>query len=273
MLAMTDRVSCVVTDGVADVRLTRGDKMNALDSAMFEALVSVGERLKTEPGLRAVVLSGEGRAFCAGLDMASFQVMASGAAASEDQFNAGRMSDSGLTHLAQQVCWVWQEIPVPVIAAVHGAALGGGAQLALGADIRIVAPDMKFSIMEIKWGLVPDMTGTFRLAQLVRPDIAMELATTARVLNGIEAEQMGLATRVTSSPLDDALAMARDIASKSPHAVRGVKELLNAAYAGADAATQFAHERRIIRSVIGSPNQVEAVMAGFEKRAGRFNDV
>jgi enoyl-CoA hydratase/carnithine racemase len=252
--------------------MTRGEKMNALDAAMFDALAATGERLKTESGVRAVVLSGEGRSFCAGLDMASFQVMASGTA-SDDDFNAGRMTDSGLTHLAQQVCWVWQEIPVPVIAAVHGAALGGGAQLALGADIRVVAPDMKFSIMEIKWGLVPDMTGTFRLGQLVRPDIAMELATTARVLNGIEAEHMGLATRVTSSPLDDALAMARDIASKNPHAIRGIKELLRAAYAGADAATQFAHERRLIRSVIGSPNQVEAVMASFEKRPGRFTDV
>ncbi len=269
---MTDRVSCLVSDGVADVRLTRGEKMNALDPAMFEALADAGERLKTEPGLRAVVLSGEGRAFCAGLDFGSFQVMAGGEA-SEDTLNAGRMSDSGLTHLAQQICWVWQEIPVPVIAAVHGAALGGGAQLALGADIRIVAPDMKFSILEIKWGLIPDMTGTFRLAQLVRPDVAIELATTGRVLNGIEAEQMGLATRVTSSPLDDALAMARDIASKSPHAVRGAKELLRAAYSGADAAAQFAHERQVVRTLIGSPNQVESVMAAFEQRPGHFTDV
>ena len=269
---MSNRVSCVVSDGVADVRLTRGEKMNALDPAMFEALADAGERLKTEPGLRAVVLSGEGRSFCAGLDTGSFQVMVSGTA-SEDDLNAGRMSGNGLTHLAQQICWVWQEIPVPVIAAVHGAALGGGAQLALGADIRIVAPDMKFGILEIKWGLIPDMTGTFRLAQLVRPDIAMELATTGRILNGLEAEQMGLATRVTSSPLDDALAMARDIASKSPHAVRGVKELLRSAYAGADAATQFAHERRVVRTLIGSPNQVESIMAGFEQRPGNFNDV
>jgi enoyl-CoA hydratase/carnithine racemase len=269
---MTDRVSCVVSNGVADVRLTRGEKMNALDPAMFEALAAAGERLKTEPGLRAVVLSGVGRAFCAGLDFGSFQVMAGGEA-SDDNFNAGRMSESGLTQLAQQVSWVWQEIPVPVIAAVHGAALGGGAQLALGADIRIVAPDMKFSILEIKWGLVPDMTGTFRLAQLVRPDIAMELATTGRILNGIEAEQMGLATRVTSSPLDEALAMAREIASKSPHAVRGVTELLRAAYAGADAAAQFAHERRVVRTLIGSPNQVESITAGFEQRPGHFSDV
>ncbi len=269
---MTDRVSCVVSDGVADVRLTRGDKMNALDPAMFEAIAAAGERLKTEPGLRAVVLSGEGRSFCAGLDFASFQAMVGGEA-SDDTFNAGRMSDGGLTQLAQQICWVWQEIPVPIIAAVHGAALGGGAQLALGADIRIVAPDLKFSILEIKWGLVPDMTGTFRLAQLVRPDIAMELATTGRIVNGIEAEQMGLATRVTSSPLDDALAMARDIASKSPHAVRGVTELLRAAYAGADVATQFAQERQMMRSLIGSPNQVESVMAGFEQRPAHFSDI
>jgi enoyl-CoA hydratase/carnithine racemase len=269
---MSDRVSCVVADGVADVRMTRGDKMNALDAAMFEALAAVGAQLKTEPGLRAVVLSGEGRSFCAGLDMGSFQVMAGGTA-SEENFNAGRMTPNGLTHLAQQICWVWQEIPVPVIAAVHGAALGGGAQLALGADIRIMAPDAKFSILEIKWGLVPDMTGTFRLAQLVRPDIAMELATTGRILNGVEAEHLGLATRVSSSPLHDALAMAREIASKSPHAVRGVKELLGSAYAGADAATQFAHERQVIRTLIGSPNQVESVMAAFEQRHGQFSDI
>jgi enoyl-CoA hydratase/carnithine racemase len=187
--------------------------------------------------------------------------------------NAGRMSPSGLTHLAQHICWVWQEIPVPVIAAVHGAALGGGAQLALGADIRIVAPDMKFSILEIKWGLVPDMTGTVRLAQLVRPDVAMELATTGRVVNGIEAQTLGLATRVSAEPLQEALAMAGEIASKSPHAVRGVKELLTAAYGGADAATQLAHERQVIHGLIGSPNQQESVMAAFEKRPGQFVDV
>jgi enoyl-CoA hydratase/carnithine racemase len=269
---MSDRVSCVLSDGVADVRLTRPDKMNALDPAMFEALASVGERLKSEPGLRAVVLSGEGRSFCAGLDFGSFQAMAGGESGSEAT-NAGRMSPSGLTHLAQQICWVWQEIPVPVIAAVHGAALGGGAQLALGADIRIVAPDMKFSILEIKWGLVPDMTGTVRLAQLVRPDVAMELATTGRVVNGIEAQELGLATRVSADPLVEAVAMAGEIASKSPHAVRGVKELLTAAYGGADAATQLAHERRVIHGLIGSPNQAEAVMAAFEKRPGRFSDL
>jgi enoyl-CoA hydratase/carnithine racemase len=269
---MTDRVSCVLSDGVADVRLTRPDKMNALDPAMFEALASVGERLKSEPGLRAVVLSGEGRSFCAGLDFGSFQAMAGGERA-EETLNAGRMSPSGLTHLAQQICWVWQEIPVPVIAAVHGAALGGGAQLALGADIRIVAPDMKFSILEIKWGLVPDMTGTVRLAQLVRPDIAMELATTGRVVDGIEAQTLGLATRVSAEPLQEALAMAGEIASKSPHAVRGVKELLTAAYGGADAATQLAHERQVIHRLIGSPNQVESVMAAFEKRPGQFADL
>ena len=269
---MTDRVTCVVSNGVADVRMTRPDKMNALDPAMFEALAATGERLKTEPRLRAVVLSGEGRSFCAGLDFGSFQAMAGGEA-TKGSMNAGRMSDNGLTHLAQQICWVWQEIPVPVIAAVHGAALGGGAQLAMGADIRIVTADMKFSILEVKWGLIPDMTGTLRLAQLVRPDVALELATTGRMIDGREAQALGLATHVSDTPLADALAMAADMAARSPHSVRGVKDLLRQAYAGADVASQFAEERRLIHTLIGSPNQVESVVAAFEKRPGNFTDV
>ncbi len=263
---MSDRVSCVITNGVADVRMTRADKMNALDAAMFTALVEVGERLKVEPGLRAVVLSGEGRAFCAGLDMSSFAAMA-GATENPDPSPALiSLMPGGLTHRAQQVSWVWQELPVPVIAAVHGVALGGGAQIALGADIRIVAPDVKISILEIKWGLIPDMTGTFRLAQLVRADVAMELTTTGRMVDGEEAVRIGLATRVSTTPLADALALAAEIAGKSPAAIRGAKELLRSAYGGADVATQLAEERRVIRTLIGKPEQIEAISAAMGKR-------
>ena len=196
---MDDRVTISIDDrGVADVRLNRPDKRNALDGAMFRALADAGERLKAEPAVRVVVLSGEGESFCAGLDFASFQSMAGGGrrAAAADG-NPGAPTPGGITHLGQQVCWVWQELPVPVIAAVHGHALGGGLQIALGADIRIVHPDTKLSVREVHWGLVPDMTGTLFLSRLVGPDVAKELTFTARMVSGREAGELGLATQVT----------------------------------------------------------------------------
>jgi enoyl-CoA hydratase/carnithine racemase len=166
---------------------------------------------------------------------------------------------------------VWQEIPVPVIAAVHGHALGGGIQVALGADIRIVHPDTQMSVREVHWGLVPDMTGTLVLSRLARPDLVKDIVFTARVFSGLEAYEMGLATRISDKPLDDALAMAAEIADRSPDAVRGAKALINRLFTQ-QAAEQFAEERRIIGSLIGKPNQVEAVMANFEKRKTAFAD-
>jgi len=270
---MTERVTCTIDGGVADVRLNRPDKMNALDPAMFAAIDAMGERLKLEPGLRAVVLSGEGRAFCAGLDFGSFQAMAGGARGPGDvpEGNAGLIKDGRITHVGQQVCWVWQQLGVPVIAAVHGVALGGGIQIALGADIRIVAPDVRMSVLEIRWGLVPDMSGTLTLSRLVRPDVAKELAMTGRMVGGEEAVRLGLATRVSERPFEDAMALAREIATKSPQSVRGIKHLVDHAR-GATPAEQFAEERRVIGTLIGSPNQREAVMAYFEKREPVFTD-
>ena len=270
-----ERVSITVSGGVADVRMDRADKRNALDGAMFSALAAAGERLKAEPAVRVVVLSGEGSSFCAGLDFGSFQQMASGAAgmgSSDDSGNPGNMSPGRITHLGQQVSWVWQEIPVPVIAAVHGHALGGGIQICLGADIRIVHPDTQMSVWEIHWGLVPDMTGTMVLSRLVRPDVAKELTFTARVFDGREALSLGLATKLSDDPRADALEMAHEIAGRSPDAVRGAKELFNR-LAWSEAADQFAAERRVIGSLIGRTNQVEAVMANFEKRPPIFTDV
>jgi enoyl-CoA hydratase/carnithine racemase len=265
---MSDRVSLTVSDGIADVRLNRPEKRNALDGEMFQAIADAGARLKSEPGLRVVVLSGEGSSFCAGLDFASFQILADGA---DDPSSPGTMQESGITHLGQQVCWVWQEIPVPVIAAVHGHALGGGLQIALGADIRIVHPDTQLSVREVHWGLVPDMTGTLTLSSLVRADVAKELVFTARVFDGREALALGLATRLSDAPHDDAMAMAREIAARNPDAIRGSKELLNGRF-NAGAAQQFAEERRLVEWVISRPNQIEAVMANFEKRPASFTD-
>jgi len=269
---MSDRVTLTITDGIADVRMNRADTRNALEGAMFQALADVGERLKTEPGLRVVVLSGEGSSFCAGLDFSSFQSMAGGdRPPPDDDTSPGAMKEGRITHLGQQVCWVWQEIPVPVIAALHGHALGGGIQIALGADIRIVHPDTQMSVREVHWGLVPDMTGTLMLSSLVRADVAKELVFTARVFDGREALALGLATVLSEAPHESAMAMAREIAGRSPDSIRGAKELLNGLF-NQNAAQQFAEERRVISSMIGQPNQIEAVMANFEKRPPAFTD-
>jgi enoyl-CoA hydratase/carnithine racemase len=220
---MSDRVSIRIEDGVADVRLNRPDKMNAIDQGMFQGLVNAGLELTNNPSVRAVVLSGEGRAFCAGLDMASFAAMDPQAERAERQRGTGEvLAESGDSpaNQAQRAAFVWQEVPVPVIAAVHGVAYGGGLQIALGADIRYVAPDARMSVMEIKWGLIPDMSGTQTLRHLVRLDVAKELIFSGRIVSGTEAVALGLATKVSDSPRDDALELAREIASRSPDAIR-----------------------------------------------------
>ena len=279
---MSDRVTISIDGGVADVRLNRPDKRNALDGAMFLAIAEAGDRLKTEPGVRCVVLSGEGASFCAGLDFGSFQQMAGGdeeaagaadAASSSERpsGNPAAIAEGRITHLGQQVAWVWQEVPVPVIAAVHGHALGGGIQIALGADIRIVHPATQLSVREVHWGLVPDMTGTLFLSKLVGVDVAKELTFTARIFSGAEAGELGLATHVSETPREDAMALAAEIAGRSPEAVRGVKALFNR-LANADAAEQFAEERRVIGSLIGTPNQIETVKANFDKRTPQYTD-
>ena len=273
---MEDRIALTLhDDGVAEVRLNRPDKMNALDAAMFRAIVEAAERLRRMASLRAVVLSGEGRAFCAGLDMQSFQRMGSGArsASTASPDGAGLTERTyGISNAAQQVAMTWRQLPVPVIAAIHGVAFGGGLQIALGADLRFVAPDARLSVMEIKWGLVPDMAGMVTMRGLVRPDVLRELVLTGRIVSGEEAVQLGLATRLAADPLAEALSLAREIAAKSPDAVRAAKRLLNLAQAGEAAdvlmAESFEQER-----LMGSPNQVEAVRANLEKRQPRFRDL
>ncbi|HUW01096.1 MAG TPA: crotonase/enoyl-CoA hydratase family protein [Acidimicrobiales bacterium] len=281
---MSDRVTITIDDdGVADVRLNRADKMNALDQAMFRGLVDASTSLKHESGLRAVVLSGEGRGFCAGLDFGSFQQMA-GAEESASEATAADVNDGGtddvasigetgdrITHFAQQSAYGWMELAVPVVAALHGPVLGGGLQIALGADIRIVAPDTKMSVLEVRWGLIPDMTGTATLHRLVGNDVAKELTFTGRMVEADEAVRIGLATRVADDPRAEAMALAHEIAGKSPDAIRGAKRLLDLA-GRVGLAEQFAAERATIGKLIGSPNQTEAVMSYFEKRPPKFTD-
>jgi enoyl-CoA hydratase/carnithine racemase len=270
---MNERVRIEIEAGVADVRMVRVDKMNALDDAMFAELVAAGERLRREPGVRAVVLSGEGRAFCAGLDMGNFGRMAQGrppGGATANEQGLGSRTH-GPANRAQYAAWVWREIPVPVIAAVHGVAFGGGLQVALGADMRFVAPDARMAVLEIKWGLVPDMAGTQLMRGLVREDVVRELTFTGRIFSGEEALALGFATRVCADPRAEALRTAREIAGRNPDAVRAAKRLLNAAPTG-DAAAGLLAESVEQAALIGSPNQVEAVMSNLEKREPVFID-
>lgn len=264
-----DRIRVTMTDGVADVRMVRGDKMNALDFAMFDALAATCDRLKAEKGLRAVVLSGEGRAFCAGLDTSRFETMKEG----KGSGRLGSLVDRtrGLVNDPQYAVWGWRELPVPVIAAVHGVALGGGFQLTLGADMRFVAPDTRMSILEIKWGLIPDMAGTPILAKLVRDDILRDLTYTGRIFSGREAFDYGIATRVCDDPYKEALEAAREIAGKSPDAIRAAKRLLN--NLAIDPGPALLAESVEQQKLMGGVNQTEAVRANLENRAPKFVDV
>jgi enoyl-CoA hydratase/carnithine racemase len=265
------RVLIDVVDGVADVRLNRAEKMNALDDAMFRALRAAGESLATDTRVRAVVLSGEGRAFCAGLDVSRFATLGE---TGDAEFGPGHRPPrppERITNDGQHTAWVWAELPVPVIAAVHGVAVGAGLQIAMAADLRIVAPDTRLAVLEVRWGITPDGTGTHTLPRLVGLDRAKELTWTGRMVSGEEAVQIGLATRVSADPRADALALARTIAAQNPDAVAAAKRLLNAS-PGRPAADQFVDEEQSMGRLIGAPNQVEAVRAYFEQRPPVFAD-
>ncbi|GAA4351474.1 crotonase/enoyl-CoA hydratase family protein [Variovorax defluvii] len=270
---MTERIESIRhPDGVVELQLSRADKMNALDPAMFDALIDTGEQLCRDERVRAVVIAGRGKAFCAGLDMQSFERMQQGTGGGLlGQHGAADLAERthGISNAAQRVATVWRDVPVPVIAAVHGVAFGGGLQVALGADIRLVAPDTRMSVMEIKWGLVPDMGGMVLMRELARTDVVRELCFTGRVFSGEEAVAIGFATRVSADPLADALAVAHEIAQKSPDAIRAGKRLLNAAM-GHSAAELLLAESVEQKRLIGSANQGEAVRANLEKRAARF---
>lgn len=257
---MTDRVTIAVADGIADVRLNRPDKMNALDPAMFEGIGAAIDGLAERTDIRCVVLSGEGRAFCAGLDMASMQAGGSG---------TGRERNAQGAILPQHVTWGWRNLPMPVIAAVHGVAFGGGFQIMSGADIRIAHPASRFAIRETYWGLVPDMAGFPIWRGLVRDDVLRELTYTAREFDAAEALHHGFVTRLSDDPHAAALALAREIAARSPHAIRGAKRLCNMAH-DADPRTMLQAETDEQIKVIGKPNMMEQVRAHMEKRAPVF---
>jgi enoyl-CoA hydratase/carnithine racemase len=260
-----DRVRIDVADHVATVTLTRADKHNALDRPMFEAIIGAAERLCSEPGVRVVVLHGEGKSFCSGLDLASLISSDAGI----DAIIAPLREEP--PNWFQRTAYDWLRLPVPVIAAIHGNCFGGGLQIALGADIRIATPDARLSVMEVKWGLIPDMSITRTLPRLVGIDVAKELTFTGRLIDGNEAQRLGLVTRVSDDPLAAAQELAAEIASRSPDAIRGAKRLFNAAWTGLADET-LALEAEIQSSLIGSPNQLAAVTAGLQKQPAEFTD-
>jgi len=260
---MADRVTIAVNGGIADVRLARPDKMNALDPAMFAGIADAIDRLGRMGEVRVAVLSGEGRAFCAGLDMASMAAGGLGVPLAE--------RTHGPANLPQHVAWGWRMLPMPVIAAVHGVAFGGGFQIMAGADIRIAHPQARFSIRETHWGLVPDMAGVALWRTLARDDVLRELTYTAREFTAEEALQYGFVTRIADDPLTDAMQLAELIAARNPHAIRASKRLYNTA-ADADAAAVLQAESDEQLGIIRSPNQVEQAMAHLEKRPAVFTD-
>jgi enoyl-CoA hydratase/carnithine racemase len=258
-----DRVSIEVSGGIAEVALNRPDKLNALDRAMFTALSEASTALAKRDDVRVVVLSGRGRAFCAGLDLASMA----------DDPSSGLLDERpyGIANVFQNAAWGWRSLPVPVIAAIHGVAFGGGLQIALGADIRVVAPDAKLAVMEARWGLVPDMAGIALLRGLVRDDVARELTYTARQFSGAEAAQLGLATHLADDPHAAAAALAAEIAARSPRAVRSAKRLFALSQdAGADALLRA--ESREQELLLAGPDLPETVAAHAQQRAPRFAD-
>jgi enoyl-CoA hydratase/carnithine racemase len=269
MRSMTSpkRVSCTIEAGIADVRLARPDKHNGLDPEMFDAIVATGEQLREDKSVRVVILSGEGPSFCAGLDFRAFMA---GGDAIRDKLLAWK--DGELGNLAQRVALVWTQVPAPVIAAIHGACIGGGLQLALAADLRVIHPEAKLAVREIAYGMIPDMSITKTLTQLVRLDVAKELTFTGRDFDGREAAALGLATRVSEDPRATARELAGQIAARSPHAVRAAKQLWERA-PRLDEEAALRLETELQLPLLGSPNQLEAVQARFMKRAPNFRDV
>lgn len=266
---MTDRVSVSIDNHVAEVTLTRADKMNALDMEMFEAISAAGEALRGNRDVRAVVLTGEGPDFCAGIDVSAFTALGGDPAATAKKLFS--LPEGEVANFFQKPCIVWQQVGVPVIAALNGHTLGGGFQIALGADMRFAAPDVKMSVMEIKWGLIPDMGITRTLPRLVRADVAKELSMTGRVFGAEEAAALGLVTRVTADPLTAAREAAAAIAGKSPDAIRRIKALYDRTWTEGDARTTLQAEAKLQSEILGRPNQTEAVMANMQKRAPKFS--
>lgn len=264
---MSERVSLAINDHVAIVTLNRPEKKNAADAGMFEALTRAGESIRADSSVRAVVLRGAGGNFCAGIDIAAFQGTEAGIASAE------RMRPQGQSpaNFYQGAAYIWKELAVPVIAAIEGYCFGAGLQIAAGADIRYAHADARLSIMEIKWGLVPDMGISVTLRDVMPVDRVRELAYSGRIVSGTEALQLGLVTAVREKPFESALELAAEIAARSPDAIRAIKQLTTKAWSQPPT-DALQTEARLQMGLIGSPNQLEAVKANLGGRKAEYRD-
>ena len=269
---INDRIKLTVENHIAHVQFSRPDKMNALDAKMFEAIPMVGEQLLSNSSIRAVVVSGEGDNFCAGLDKSNFAALLNTAEQDEKPTLSSLTGRThGIANDFQYAVWMWRELPMPVIAAINGVALGGGLQIALGADMRFAQADSRFSILELKWGIVPDMSSTQIMRHLIADDVIRELTYTARIFGAEDAREWGFITKIVDDPLEHAMQVAQEIASKNPHAVRAAKRIIDSAnYQTAEQGLLMESQEQ--DKLMGAPNQIEAVMAELQKRAPVFKD-
>ncbi|MFT4629863.1 MAG: enoyl-CoA hydratase/carnithine racemase [Dinoroseobacter sp.] len=268
---INDRINLSVEDGIASVVLSRPDKMNALDSKMFDALAMTAELIREDSSVRVVVISGQGKGFCAGLDMENFSSMLDPSDSKEQDLGNLAKRTHGIANDVQHAVWVWHELPMPVIAAVHGVAVGGGLQIALAADMRYAAPKTRFSILEMKWGIIPDMGSSQLMRHLAPEDIVRELSYTARIFEADEAKEYGFITKIVDDPLAHAMEVAKQIVNRNPHAVRACKRVFNAANYVTEA-QGLLMESQEQDKIMGKPNQIEAVMAELQKRPPVFED-
>ncbi len=264
---MSDSVLIKREGAIAEVWINRPDKHNAVDMSVFEGLAKAGEELRADPSVRAIILTGSGDNFCSGIDISLFT---SGMSPADLNKKIMEFGDGEVANTFQKPAYIWQEIEVPVIAALQGVVYGAGAQIALGADFRLAAPNTRMSVMEIKWGLIPDMSITRTLPRLVRSDVAKDLIFTGRVVEAREAAEIGLITRIVDDPLSEARAMAELILTKNPDAIRRGKRLINDSWTG-DPADTLKLEAHLQTELIASSNQLEAVFANMQKRPPKFS--
>ena len=263
---MPETVSLAIEDQIAQVTLNRPDKKNAMSLQMMEELVTVAEGLRTDKSVRVVILNAEGDSFCAGLDLADLMGLAGNLDKTREML--ATVLDKTGANIFQRPCTIWKDFPQPVIAVVKGNTLGAGAQLALGADYRIAAPDTRFSIMEAKWGLIPDMGITQSLPGIMRADQAFEIISTGRILDAREAQEFGLLSKVEDDADEAAHSYAETLRLSSPDALAALKTMTQSMWSAGKAGLEL--EAALQSSLIGTPNQMEKSMASMQKRVPSF---
>jgi enoyl-CoA hydratase/carnithine racemase len=261
---ISDRLRIEVADGIARVHLARSEKYNGLDLPMIRALAAAPALIRADRSVRVVILDGDGEAFCAGLDFASVGRDPRGFA------RAGFKVPGGL-NLFQRCCWAWRQLPVPVIAVLHGYCYGGGLQLALAADFRITTPDCQLAVLEGKWGLIPDMTGSVTLRELVGIDVAKRLTMTAETFSGERAHALGLVTEVSDSPQTAAAELATALAARSPEAISAAKALFQRTWSASPRRAFWIETVLQLRLLRGANHRI-ARDAGLRREQPVFRD-